>query len=91
MKKQKKEKKNIRQMIGYSFVVFCMVMVGFFNVLTFHATGVMDANEFANFYEDSMEMQDNFCDLADGMLEALDDEEEKRLMQAAAKKETKIR
>ena len=91
MKKKKKEKKNIRQMIGYSFVVFCMVMVGFFNVLTFYATGVMDANEFVNFYADSMEMQDNFCDLADGMLEALDDEEEKRLMQAAAKKETKIR
>ena len=94
MKKQKnikKQRKDIRKTIGYAFVTGCMVMVGFFNVLTFHATGVMDAKEFNNFYEEAVEIQDGFSDLAEGMLEVLDDEEEKRLIQAATKKEAKIR
>ena len=92
MKKNKKKRKNKlsrEDRLAYVFAVTCMFGMMSFHVLSCQAVGMMPPAEFFNFYCDCVEIQENFIDLAEGALDCLSDEDEKRLVEQATGKKIK--
>ena len=90
MKKTKrKNKMNKADRMGYYFVLACVFGVLSFNVLTCQAAGTMAPAEYYEFYCDCIEIEENFMDLAEGALECLSDEDEKRLIAQATGRKIK--
>ena len=88
-KKEKRQKMHKADRMGYYFVLACMFGVLSFNVLTCQAAGTMAPAEYYEFYCDCMEIEENFIDLAEGALDCLSDEDEKRLVEQATGKKIK--